>query len=110
MTKEEFLELCLAYPDAVADCPFQKEKDTMAVRHRNSKKWFALLIMRKGRQCANLKLEPMKADFLRGVYRGIENGWHMNHTHWSTLFLESDVPREIIEEMVSESYHLTKKA
>ena len=54
----------------------------------------------------------MEADFLRGQYAGITPGWHMNKVHWNTVHLPSDVPPELLEDLIDRSYRLTlpKKA
>ncbi|MEG0911988.1 MAG: MmcQ/YjbR family DNA-binding protein [Oscillospiraceae bacterium] len=107
MNKADFIELCLTYTDAVVDRPFDLDTDTTVARHADNRKWFALIFLLNGRQCVNLKLDPMKAEFFRSAYFGITAGWHMNHIHWSTLCLESDVPDSVIEELLSDSHALT---
>ncbi len=108
MTKSEFIEYCLTFPDAVADCPFELDDDTVVVRHSSNRKWFALVFKLNGRQCVNLKSEPQKADFLRSAYEDVSAAWHMNHTLWSMLNLDGSLPFGIIEEMVHDSYEMTK--
>lgn len=62
-----------------------------------------------GRVIVNLKCDPMQADFLRRIYKGIVPAYHMNKTHWNTVYLDSDVPDEEIENMTLESFNLTEK-
>ena len=62
-----------------------------------------------GKTVVNLKCEPMQADFLRSIYTGVIPAYHMNKTHWNTVYLNSDVPDEEIERMTLESFRLTDK-
>ena len=62
-----------------------------------------------GKDIVNLKCDPMQADFLRGIYKGVVPAYHMNKTHWNTVYLDSDVPDEEIENMTLESFNLTEK-
>jgi predicted DNA-binding protein (MmcQ/YjbR family) len=60
-----------------------------------------------GQLYLNLKCNPMEADFMRQVYSGVIPGYHMNKTHWNTVIIGSDVPREEIIRMIRHSYELT---
>lgn len=109
MTKEEFIKKGTALPDAVADCPFDADFDSVILRHRKSRKWFALVTLLEGRPIANLKCEPMKAEFWRSAYKDVIPAWHMNKTHWNTVFLDGLLPQEVLLEMLEDSYRLTSK-
>ena len=68
-----------------------------------------------GRPIVTLKLEPMYSDMLRREYNDIVPGYYMNKLHWSTVYLDSDVPQEVIADMVCASHKwalssLSKKA
>lgn len=108
MTKAEFLALGMALPDSLADCPFAEDFQSVVLRHRANRRWFALTVDSLTRPAVNLKCEPMKADFWRSVYRDVTPGWHMNKTHWNTVYLAGDVPDEVIAEMLRDSYDLTR--
>ena len=43
------------------------------------------------------------------MYNGVTAGYHMNKLHWNTVYLMSDVPDEVMYEMVSDSFELTSK-
>lgn len=109
MTSEEFLEFCSEIGGAEADRPFNEDFDSWVVRHSDTRKWFALLMLHDGRYIVNLKCEPMEADFLRRAFQGVTPAYHMNKTHWNSVYLESDVPREEIERMTMNSFALTDK-
>ncbi len=107
MTKQEYLGYCGTIAAAASDMPFDDE--TVIVRHRDTGKWFAAVMELNGRTIVNLKCEPMEADFLRAAYEGITAGYHMNKTHWNTVYLDSDVPDEEIFRMTMNSFELTGK-
>lgn len=61
-----------------------------------------------GEMYLNLKCDSLEADFLRQAFKGIIPGWHMNHVHWNTINIGSDVPKEEIERQIGNSYDLIK--
>lgn len=109
MTKEEYLEFCKNLADAELDCPFDEDFESVVARHSNGRKWFALVMKLNERWVVNLKCDPMEADFLRKAFEGVIPAYHMNKTHWNSVYLDSDVPREEIERMTISSYELTRK-
>lgn len=108
MTREEYIEYCKTIVGASLDNPFE-DSDIVIVRHADTRKWFAAVMKLDGKDIVDLKCEPMEADFLRAAYEGVTAGYHMNKTHWNTVYLESDVPREEIENMTMKSFELTMK-
>ena len=58
------------------------------------------------RPIVTLKLEPMFSDMLRNEYQDIIAGYYMNKIHWSTIYLDGDVPNDIIENVIHSSYSL----
>lgn len=109
MTREEFLDFCGTIGGSAVDCPFPEDFETTALRHSDTGKWFGLLMFHDNSWIVNLKCEPMEADFLRSVYRGVTPAYHMNKVHWNSVFLESDVPDEEIRRMTMNSFLLTEK-
>lgn len=109
MTKEEFLEFCKTLGGAELDSPFDEDFETVVARHSVNRKWFALVMEHNGEWIVNLKCDPMEADFLRRAFEGVTPAYHMNKTHWNTVYLNSDVPREEIERMTISSFELTEK-
>jgi len=111
-TRKEFIDYCLTFPAAYEDYPFDKdagaENAWTVMRHGANKKTFAFIFQRNGKLCANLKCEPMYADFLRGIYPSITPGYHMNKMHWNTVLLDGSVPDEELCDMVNRSYDLIK--
>jgi len=58
------------------------------------------------RPIITLKLEPLYSDMLRREYDDIVPGYYMNKLHWSTVYLDSDVPQEVLADMVLASHKL----
>lgn len=107
MTKKELIEHCLSYPGSYEDYPFDEE--WAVIRHQNNKKAFALIYEREARLCVNLKCEPMRADFLRGLYEDVKPAYHMNKTHWNTVYADGTLPEEELFLMIDHSFSLTAK-
>ena len=108
MNRDEFLDYCRDLPGAIVDQPFEDGFETYIARHGDSRKWFAAALEHDGRQFVNLKCDPIESEFLRSVYSGIVPGWHMNKTHWITVFYDSDVPDELLRQLALASYRLTE--
>jgi predicted DNA-binding protein (MmcQ/YjbR family) len=111
MTRQALIDYCLTFPAAYEDYPFDSISVPGAwtvMRHRTSKKCFALIYERNGKLCANLKCDPMEADFLRQAFEGVTSAYHMNKEHWNTVIVGSDVPEEEIKRQVGNSYDLIK--
>lgn len=111
MTRRKLIDYCLTYKDAYEDYPFDDSPASPSawavLRHKSNKKGFAFIYERQG-LCINLKCEPMRADFLRQVYRGVTSAYHMNKTHWNTVRPNSDVPEDELGAMIEQSFKLTK--
>lgn len=59
------------------------------------------------RPIITLKLYPHNGEVLRERFAGkIVPGYYMNKTHWNSLYLESDVPDEVLRAMIDESYQI----
>ena len=65
---------------------------------------------RNGRPIITLKLEPMFSDLLRREYEDVITGYYMSKLHWSTVYLDGNVPRGVITDMVSSSYKLVRSS
>jgi predicted DNA-binding protein (MmcQ/YjbR family) len=59
---------------------------------------------KNGRPLITLKLEPAYSDVLRQSYADIVAGYYMNKVHWSSIYLDGVVPREVISDVVSVSH------
>ena len=108
MTKSAFLSLCASMPGAQTDQPFEGDFVSTIARHGDSRKWFAACLQWNGRDIVNLKCDMLRGEFWRGQFTGVVPGYHMNKQHWITVFLDGDVPDDILEAMLWEIFELTR--
>ena len=97
INKRELIDICLTLPNSYEDYPFDGDSHSddgtwTVTRHRANKKGFAHIYERNGKLCINLKCNPLEADFLRKAFADVLPGWHMNKTHWNTVYIGGDVP------------------
>lgn len=87
------------------DCPFEGDFDSLVFRHKDNKKWFALLmVVPKNKlrgatgnelsEVLNVKCDP---NIIGGVvnYKSIFPAYHMNRNHWLSLYLPALTPEEL---------------
>ncbi|MDR1984023.1 MAG: MmcQ/YjbR family DNA-binding protein [Prevotellaceae bacterium] len=102
--KYDFIqEYCLSKKGAEED--YKKEWD--AIRYMIRGKMFAMV----GNDNLNLpiisvKLEPEYGIELRDKYNDIVPAYYMNKIHWNSLYLNGNVPDEILKKMLDHSYEL----
>ncbi len=59
---------------------------------------------KNGRPIITLKLEPLFSEMLRREYADVVPGYYMNKLHWSTVYLDGETPKEVLEDMVSAAH------
>jgi predicted DNA-binding protein (MmcQ/YjbR family) len=106
--KYEWLdEYCLVQTGTVKD--FKPEWN--ATRYMVGGKMFAMRGGDKsGKPIITLKLDPIEGDVLRRQYKDIVPGYYMNKEHWNSLYLEGDVPDDVLKNMICESHQLILKS
>lgn len=72
-------------------------------------KAFALCGLDEEEARVNLKCDPDRAVELREEYPDIIPGWHMNKKHWNTVYLERELPNDLIKELIDHSYEMVVK-
>ena len=78
-----------------------------AVRYMIRGKMFAMVGGDKeGKPIVSLKLEPPRGLALREQHADIIPGYYMNKDHWNSVYLEGDVPDELLRSMIDESHSL----
>ena len=83
------------------------QEDWEATRYMLRKKMFAMQGNHKdGREIITLKLEPSHGQLLREEYADIIPGYYMNKEHWNSVYLDGNVPADLLQEMLDESYEL----
>ncbi len=53
-----------------------------------------------------LKCEPPLGQILRREYPDIIAGYYMNKEHWNSVYLDGEVPDDVLKQMIDESYGL----
>ncbi|GAA3085033.1 MmcQ/YjbR family DNA-binding protein [Streptomyces rectiviolaceus] len=89
-------------PGAELGHPFGDDWEVFKVRG----KVFMLMTAVPGRPVVILKSDPGEAHALREQYSRITPGYHMNKKHWITLEAGEGVDKELVKELVTDSYRL----
>lgn len=72
----------------------------------NGKMIAAICTDNTGKAIITLKCEPSFGEELRIQYEDIIPGYYMNKVHWNSVYLEGEVPDEVIKDMINQSYEL----
>lgn len=99
MNIEELFEYCLSIKGAEATTPFDETTVVMKVMG----KMFAMIPTYADRLCISLKCDPLKAVRLREEYACVEGAYHMNKTHWNTIYLDGEMPTHELKEWIQHS-------
>lgn len=101
MNIESFREYCLAKPGVTEGLPFGP--DTLVFKVMN--KMFALTGL-DDYTFINLKCDPAYAQELREKYEGVQPGYHMHKQQWNSVYVDSDVPQDVLKHLINHSYEL----
>lgn len=98
-------EYCLARKGVTRDY----QPDWTATRYFVGGKMFGMVGGdRDGRPLISLKLEPAFSDLLRSQYPGvIVPGYYLNKVHWSSLYIDGQVPAAVLRDMLDNAYAVT---
>lgn len=107
LTRKELVDFFNTFENSTVDCPFSGDNISLVARHISNGKWYALVMKLDGKDIVNLKCDPLQSQFLRDNFDGIYEAYHMNKVHWNTVDLESDVPSNLIKDLVSHSFELS---
>lgn len=102
---DEYREYCLSKPGTSEETPFGP--DTLVFKCYG--KMFALTGI-DSFEYVNLKCDPERAAELREQNDGIKPGWHMNKTHWNSVFTDNRVSDKLLKELTDHSYELVVKS
>ena len=85
------------------------------ISFRIAGKWFMLMQLDAPEPRIAVKLPPETGTVLRDKYDGVKPAYHMNKQHWNDLYFDSDIPDDIICDLIKTAYDtvvskLTKKA
>jgi predicted DNA-binding protein (MmcQ/YjbR family) len=102
MNIETYRNFCLSFPGATEDLPF--DENTLCFKVMG--KIFTICDIDEF-ESINLKCDPVKAIELREMYPDIVvPGYHMNKKHWITVSMNENLPEELINEWITDSYNL----
>ena len=117
MTKQEFASYIEDQYSVKYDCPFEDEPYLWVFRHEDNRKWFALIMPIPKRKLGidsdeyinvvNMKCAPEVIESIAGVELGVFRAYHMNKTHWLTVWL-GECDDGMIEWLLGISYDLTR--
>ncbi|MGO4680220.1 MmcQ/YjbR family DNA-binding protein [Microbacterium sp. 2MCAF23] len=106
MNGEKLQELARArvqeLPGADLEYPFGAGWDVYKVRD----KVFMLLTDVTGEPIVILKTDPEESKALQEQHADITPGYHMNKKHWITLHPSGDLQKQMIDDLVTESFLL----
>jgi len=102
MTADELKALCLSFPGACEEFPFDERHSVFKV----GGKLFAISALDGDPLDVSLKCDPVLAEQLRGTYPAITPGYHLNKRHWNTVALDGSVDDQLVTDMVEDSYDL----
>jgi predicted DNA-binding protein (MmcQ/YjbR family) len=91
-----------ALPGAGLEHPFGSEWEVFKVRD----KVFMLLTAITGEPIVIVKAAPEDGEALREQHEDITPGYHMNKQHWITLHPGGDLRKQLVDDLVTESYLL----
>jgi Uncharacterized protein conserved in bacteria len=59
-----------------------------------------------GRSMVILKCDPMLAEIFRNEYKDVVPGFYSDKRCWNSVYLDGDVPDEVLKDMCDMSYRL----
>lgn len=101
MDIEKLREYCISKKGVTEEFPFGE--DTLVFKVGG--KMFALTGL-DGDLSINLKCDPESAIELRERYPAVQPGYHMNKTHWNTVFIDGSVSDKLVCEWIDHSYDI----
>lgn len=104
--------------DILQEYPWDDSPNFTTFKHKNNKKWFALIMDISYKKLnidkdeiidvINLKNIPEMIGGLRKE-KGIYPAYHMNKEHWITVLLDGSVEKQKICDLIDISFDLTRK-
>lgn len=112
MNIEELREYCLSLPTTRENAPWTEPQYSMLVTFTVGGKWFCLADLDK--KFIDVKCQAAVITQMIEKYQGAFPAWHMNKQHWLGVTLQSDVPDDVIRQLLRQGHdiivsHLTKK-
>lgn len=101
MNLEIIREYCLNKPGVGESLPFNEDSPVYKVMSK-----IFMIANLNPPISINLKCDPEKAVDLRERYSCVTPGYHMNKTHWNTVFIDNSVQDRLVLEWIDHSYDL----
>ena len=101
MNIEEFREYCISVKGAAESFPF--DESTLVFKVMNKMFAYTGLAPKDGQFKADMKCDPEKSSELREKYNGITRSSHTHGLLWNCVYLASDVPDNLIKELIQHS-------
>lgn len=98
---ESFREFCLALKGVTEGFPF----DQKTIVFKVGGKMFALADIETF-DSFNVKCDPELAIELRERFQAVKPGYHMNKTHWNTVYVDRDLADNELFQQIEHSYQL----
>ncbi|MBQ8928487.1 MAG: MmcQ/YjbR family DNA-binding protein [Oscillospiraceae bacterium] len=102
---------------AIPEYLWARSPDSFALRHTDSRKWFACGMRVSGtvlhldtpevRDIVDLKADPMTIGSVR-CEPGVLPGYHMNKAHWITVLLDGTADDALIRALTEDSFRITR--
>lgn len=116
MTKQEFFDYCEQIYSTAPDYPFENDFESAVLRHKDSRKWYALVMLVPRKKLGlesdeqvhivNLKC-PTEMICSFGSSDGVYPAYHMNKLHWISVIL-SDASEDTVHFLTNASFEATK--
>ena len=106
MTRQEIVDYFLSKPFAKETYPF----DDITAVFKVGGKMFALISENEAERLSiNLKNTPDENILMRQIYEEVIPGYHMNKTHWNTVYCDRNLDKSTIFKMIDDSYDIVFK-
>lgn len=103
MNIEDFRTYCLGKPFVEESFPF----DEVTLVFKIAGKMFALTGLDEEEFTVNLKCDKDRAIQLREEWPdAVRPGWHMNKTHWNSVYFEAGLDEDLLRHLIDHSYQL----
>lgn len=108
MTRKDFDDLLLSYPNVWLDFPFGDTTSVYKIGHKETGggKMFALIDDNAKPLRISLKCDPQLAILLREKYESVQPGYHLNKKHWNTILYSGQMDDEEVKDLIRLSYNL----
>ncbi|NHV94474.1 MmcQ/YjbR family DNA-binding protein [Cronobacter sakazakii] len=100
MTNSDLLDYCMNKPGAEQS----EHREWKAAQIKVGDVMFAMVHQVNQRPAVSLKTSPELAELLRQEHKDVFPSAQLNKAHWSTVFLDGDLPDSQIYYLVDASY------